>query len=399
MIRDWSMSTDGASRPLRVGFVLHVMQVAGAEVLVTETIRRLGARLEPVVLCLDGVGELGERLRQEGVPVVVLGRKPGLDLGLARRMARQIEMHRIEVVHAHQYTPFFYAALSRPLVRHPIHVMFTEHGRHYPDVVSWRRRLTNRFILGRLADEIHGVCQFSADSLARTDGFTARPIEVIRNGIDLSRYPATSQDEARRRLGLPLDRKYVTCIARFHPVKDHAMLLRAFARVAAGVPDAELLLAGDGALRESLRAQANDLGIGSRVRFLGVRDDVPDLLRASDLFALTSISEAASLTLLQAMACCLPVVVTAVGGNPEIVQHGRHGFLVPRGDDAATASAIAQILQDPQQAAAMGEAGYRDVAAHYRLEDTIDNYYDRYAAAAARLRTNGSGVPAPAHST
>jgi glycosyltransferase involved in cell wall biosynthesis len=277
--------------------------------------------------------------------------------------------------------------------------MFTEHGRHYPDVVSWRRRVANRFILGRLADEIHGVCQFSAESLARTDGFTARPIEVIRNGIDLSKYPATRRDEARHRLGLPLDRKYVTCVARFHPVKDHAMLLRAFARVAAELRDAELLLAGDGALRESLRAQANDLAIGSRVRFLGVRDDVPDLLRASDLFTLTSISEAASLTLLQAMACRLPVVVTAVGGNPEIVQHGRHGFLVPRGDDIATGSAIAQLLQNPQQAAVMGEAGYREVAANYRLEDTIDNYYDRYTAAAARLRTNDSGVPAPAHST
>jgi glycosyltransferase involved in cell wall biosynthesis len=393
------MSTPRASRPLRVGFVLHVMQVAGAEVLVAETIRRLGARLEPVVFCLDAVGALGERLRGEGVPVVVLGRRPGLDLGLARRMARQIEAHRIEIVHAHQYTPFFYAALSRPLVRHPIHVMFTEHGRHYPDVVSWRRRLANRFVLGRLANEIHAVCQFSAESLARTDGFTARPIEVIRNGIDLSRYPATLRDEARRRLGLPLDRKYVTCVARFHPVKDHAMLLRAFARVASSVHDADLLLAGDGALREALRAQANDQGISSRVRFLGVRDDVPDLLRASDVFVLTSITEAASLTLLEAMACRLPVVVTAVGGNAEIVQHGRHGFLVPRGDDEATAIAITQLLQDPQQAAAMGDAGYGSVEADYRLDDTIKNYYDRYAAAAARLRVNRPEAATPAHTT
>jgi glycosyltransferase involved in cell wall biosynthesis len=393
------MSATRASHPVRVGFVLHLMQVAGAEVLVAETIRRLGARLGPIVFCLDDVGALGERLQREGVPVVVLGRRPGLDLGLARRMARQIEAHRIEVVHAHQYTPFFYAALSRPLVRHPIHVMFTEHGRHYPDVVSWRRRLANRYILGRLANEIHAVCQFSAESLARTDGFTARPIEVIRNGIDLSRYPATLRDEARRRLGLPLDRKYVTCVARFHPVKDHAMLLRAFARVAATVRDAELLLAGDGELREALGAQANAQGIGTRVRFLGVRDDVPDLLRASDVFVLTSITEAASLTLLEAMACRLPVVVTAVGGNAEIVQHGRYGFLVPRGDEAATATAITQLLRDPRQAAAMGDAGYCEVAAHYRLEDTIDKYYDRYAAAAARLRSHGSGAATPAHTT
>ena len=88
----------------------------------------------------------------------------------------EIQAPQLEIVHAHQYTPFFYAALARPLVRHPIHVMFTEHGRHYPDVVSWKRRLANRLVLGRLADEIHGVCQFSADSLATDDGFVARPI-------------------------------------------------------------------------------------------------------------------------------------------------------------------------------------------------------------------------------
>jgi len=389
------MNSAPTPAPLRVGFVLHVMQVAGAEVLVAETIRRLKPRIEPVVLCLDAVGQLGDRMQAEGVPVVALGRRPGLDWRLARRMAGQINAHQIEVVHAHQYTPFFYAALARPFVRHRMHIMFTEHGRHYPDVVSWKRRMTNRFVLGRLADEIHGVCQFSADSLVRTDGFTARPVSVIRNGIDLSRYPPTPSADVRRRLGLRLDRRFVTCVARFHPVKDHAMLLRAFAQVAASVPDVDLLLAGDGPLRATLVAQAAALGIEGRVQFLGVRDDVPDLLRASDVFTLTSISEAASLTLLEAMACRLPVVVTAVGGNPEIVEHGRHGYLVPRGDDVAAAEAIRQLLEDPVRAAAMGAAGHQHVSDHYRLEDTIDAYYHRYAAAAATLRGSPVTTPSP----
>ena len=390
------MMNRGATDPLRIGFVLHLMQVAGAEVLVAETIRRLRPRIDPVVLCLDGIGQLGERMRDEGVPVVALGRDPGLDLGVARRLAREIEARALEVVHAHQYTPFFYTALARPFVRHRLHVMFTEHGRHYPDAVSWKRRLANRVILGRAADEVHGVCQFSADSLATTDGFTARPVTVIRNGIDLSRYPATSRDEARRRLGLPPDRRFVTCVARFHPVKDHATLLRAFARVAAKVRNVELLLAGDGPLRDALTAQASDLAISTCVRFLGVRDDVPDLLRASDIFALTSISEAASLTLLEAMACRLPVVVTAVGGNPEIVEHDRHGLLVPRGDDRAAAAAIMKLLESPDSAAAMGDAGHHHVSQHYRLEDTIEAYYQRYATAAAVLRAPAADTPSAA---
>lgn len=174
------------------------------------------------------------------------------------------------------------------------------------------------------------------------------------------------------------------------------MLLRAFARVAGTVPDVDLILAGDGPLRDTLAAQADELGIGSRVRFLGVRDDVPTVLRASDVFALTSISEAASLTLLEAMACRLPVVVTDVGGNPEIVEHGKSGFLVPRGDDVATATAIRELLEDPGRAAAMGHAGYSEVSAHYRLEDTIDTYYERYVSAAAARRPSAT-ASSPAH--
>src|SRR6185295_3046535 len=110
--------------------------------------------------------------------------------------------------------------------------------------------------------------------------------------------------------------------------------------------------------RDALTAQAADLRITERVRFLGVRNDVPELLRASDVFALTSVSEAASLTLLEAMACHLPVVVTAVGGNPEIVRENRDGFLVQRGDDAAAAAALVRLLKDRDRAAAMGDAGY-----------------------------------------
>ena len=174
------------------------------------------------------------------------------------------------------------------------------------------------------------------------------------------------------------------------------MLLRAFARVAAVRQDVDLLLAGDGPLRAALDAQTQALGLAGRVRFLGVRDDVPDLLQAADVFALTSVSEAASLTLLEAMASGLPVVVTAVGGNPEIVEHGTHGYLVSRGDDAAASAAILRLLENTAEARAMGEAGRRRVRDHYPLHRTVEAYFERYAAAAARLRTRNSARAARA---
>ncbi len=294
-------------------------------------------------------------------------------------MSRLIRHRRFELIHAHQYTPFFYSALARLIPGSRFRLVLTEHGRHYPDKVSPKRRLTNRWLLGPLADAITGVCQFSLDGLARQDGFSRRKMSIIDNGITLDRYaPATDRAAVRARLNLDPARRYIGNIARFHPVKDQAMLLHAFAAVAAAQADVDLLLVGDGDLRGKLTELVGSLGLASRVHFLGVRSDVPEILRALDVFALTSVSEAASLTLLEAMATAVPVVVTAVGGNPELVRPGVDGLHVPRGDAQATAQALLSILADPAAAAAMGSAGRQRVIDHYQLDAAVNAYLALY---------------------
>jgi glycosyltransferase involved in cell wall biosynthesis len=264
-------------------------------------------------------------------------------------------------------------------------VIFTEHGRHYPDVVSVQRRLANRLLFDRLADRISAVCAFSAQSLRERDGFRRSRIEVIENGVDLPRYGRPVDPSALRiRLGLDPGRHYIVNVARFHPVKDQRTLLRAFAEIARVRSDVDLLLVGDGALRLELEQLTGDLGLCGRVRFMGVRNDVADILKAADVFALTSVSEAASITLLEAMASALPVVVTAVGGNPEIVRNGIDGRLAPRGNARAIAAEILRVLDDPEEAIAMGRAAADRVRVMFRLERAIDRYYELYLGLAVR---------------
>lgn len=369
----------GNNEQIRVGFVLHVMQVAGAEMLVAEIIRRLASRIDPVVICLDAIGPLGEQLRVEGVEVLDVARRPGLDLRAPGRLAAIARRRRLEVLHAHQYTPFFYAALASLLVRPRPRVILTEHGRHYPDIVSAKRRLANRLVLARLADRITGVCSFSNNGLHEQDGFPLGRMQVIENGIDLARYQSPRDRTALRRgLSLLPNRRYVATIARFHPVKDHATLLKAFATVAAAVPDVDLLLVGDGPLRPQLESNARDLGVSARVLFWGVRNDVADILAAADVFVLPSLSEAASITLLEAMASGLPVVATNVGGNPEMVRDGIDGLLTPRGDAPAMAKSILAVLNDPARAASLGASARERVRERYQLDRTVDRYFDLY---------------------
>jgi glycosyltransferase involved in cell wall biosynthesis len=365
--------------PIRVGFVLHAMQVAGAEVLVQEMIRGLAGQIEPTVLCLDAVGPLGERLLSQGIPVVNLGRRPGLDWRVVRRMAAEIRARGIELLHVHQYTPFFYAALGKVLSGRFPRLILTEHGRHYPDVVSTARWATNRLVLRRLADVVTGVCDFSLRGLCELDGFAPGRARVIENGIDIDRYgPAFDRSGLKMRLGLEPGRRYVANIARHHSVKDQASLIHGFRKVAIARSDVDLLMVGDGPLRGELEALASHPELTGRVFFLGIRNDVPDILRAVDVFALTSLSEAASLTLMEAMATSLPVIVTDVGGNPELVRDGIEGFLVPRGNRDAIGSAILRILDDPAGAAAMGTAGRATAERRYRIDRTIDDYMNLF---------------------
>lgn len=364
---------------IRVAPIVHSMDVAGAEMLVAATVRQLLDRIEPTIICLDREGRMAPEMRDLDVEIVTLDRPPGFSYGTVRRLANVLAERRIQVVHAHQYGPFFYAALARLARGAEARIILTEHGRHYPDTVHLRRRFANRWLLARAADRVNACSEFSARALRDNDGFRGGPIEVIPNGIEVERYgPAADRALARRALGLAPDRRYAVTVARFHPVKDHASLIAGFARVAAERQDTDLILIGDGPEREARERQVEELGLTGRIQFWGIRRDVPQILSCTDLFVMTSLSEASSLTLMEAMASGMAVVVTAVGGNPEIVRDGVDGCLVPRGDTGAIGDALARLLDDEALRTRMGGAGRARVHEHFRLEDTIHRYAELY---------------------
>ena len=365
------------TRPV-IAQMLHKLYVAGAEVLAGDLARKLADRYRFVFFCLDEIGPLGEQLAGEGFDVLDLHRKPGVDWSVARRLARLTNKHGVDLLHAHQYTPFFWSALSRvPRTRPPI--IFTEHGRHYPDQRKVKRVLANKVLL-RSGDRVTAVGQFVKQALVNNEGIADQRIEVIYNGIDPTpldaQQAAKARVEVRAQLNLAPDQPVALQVARFHPVKDHATSIRAFAHMAGQIPDACLLLAGEGEKRSESQALATKLGVADRVRFLGERDDVPQLMAAADLFVLSSLSEGISLTLLEAMAAGLAIAATDVGGNREVIAAGESGLLSPRGDDRALAANLAALLSDRDRRTAMGRAGRK------RLLDTFTQrqMHDHYAA-------------------
>jgi len=376
------------ARPV-IGHVLHRLAFAGAEVLARELAQRLGpgrsgeggsggGNFDFVFFCLDEAGPMAGAVREDGFAVVPLQRRPGVDVGVARRLAAASRAHGVSLWHAHQYAPFFYAALGRGLKRRP-KILFTEHGRHYPDVRKPKRVLANRLLLGP-ADRTTAVGQFVRHALHENEGIPRSRVQVIHNGIDPDRfdpgaYGSTprklARDEAREcfrraaheagKPGFDIDDRtpIVVQVARFHPVKDHATAIHAFALAHDRQPEARLVLIGDGEGRGEAERAAWDAGVSIHTVFMGVRDDVHRLIPGADVFLLSSLSEGISVTLLEAMAARVPIVATDVGGNAEVVEHGQTGLLAPRRDAHALADALERLLGDADRRTSMGDAGRR----------------------------------------
>ncbi|MBI4605063.1 MAG: glycosyltransferase [Planctomycetes bacterium] len=377
---------------MNVLLLVHGLPVGGTETMVCCLARRLrNEGLGVAIGCLDLAGELGEEMAAEGFPVDLFSRKPGLDIALPARIARTVRARRCDVVHAHQYTCFFYGVLAKLLTGTPL--VFTEHGRFHPDLPSLKRRLFNRVFAGR-ADRVTAVSRRVRESLARVEGFDPERIEVVYNGIDVERLAAErgARERAREVLGLPLDARVVGTVGRLDAIKNHRLLLGAFKLVSERVPGALLVLIGDGPERDRLRSLAGELGIGGSARFAGQRRDAGRLLAAFDAFALSSFSEGTPMTLIEAMAASVPIVATTVGGVPEILRDGEEALLVggtpPAFPDAASllasehtrrfAETLGRVLTDTPLAAALAGGALERARRELSLDAICEKYVSLY---------------------
>jgi glycosyltransferase involved in cell wall biosynthesis len=364
--------------PPTVCHLLHSLSVGGAEVLAARIARRLDGPYRVVFACLDELGTLGRELRKQGLPIHVIGRGSGFDLGCARRLARLLRQEQVRLVHAHQYTPFFYAVASGWFRRRPP-VLFTEHGRWFPDYPRRKRIVFNRLMLRR-GDRVVGVGQAVCRALVENEGIPARRVGLIYNGIDLPAFDRRQVDRTSLRAEIGCARRdlVIMQVARLDHLKDHGTALRTLERVVRRRPDARLVLIGQGPERASIVAEACRRNLDPYVRFLGLRTDVARLLPAADMFLLTSISEGIPLTLIEAMAARLPVVSTDVGGVPEVVEHGVTGLLASSGDDAALAEAVLKLADCGDLAHSLGQAGAERAARLFSEEQMMSNYAELY---------------------
>lgn len=360
-------------RPFHVMQVVYSLAHGGSERLACNLARAVrSSRIRTSVCATTHGGPLAATLAAEGIPSHVIGRRPGIDARVAVELFRLFRRERVDVVQTHHLGQLFYSVMGARLngaaLIHVEHDRFSLAGPRAGRMLRALAPFCRRVVA--VGDELR-------EFLVRDLGLSDRRTTVIRNGVDPDQYSPVVR-RTREALGLPLDGRLIGHVARLSEEKDQGALLRAFSGVLRSYPDARLVLVGDGPCRTELEQIARTLGIGARVHFLGARGDVDEILPHLDMFVFCSVREGLPLAVLEAMACARPVVATAVGDVPGIVQHQITGLTLAPGDAGALGACMETMLADPEGARAMGHAARRLVAERYGFAATVARYRELY---------------------
>ena len=377
-----STRPNDAPAPRHVALALATSGPGGAEhmvLMLANALRDLGLR---VTLVTMRPGWMTERAERDGFPVWLEPQKPGIDLPWVARFARRLRAEGVDVLHAHEYEMNAYGGLAAAIARIPsvatIHgsVWGVDHKRHQLAYALVR-------LLGR--QRVVAVSEELAQRLSKSLRRSRKSLDLVANGIPMPARPpersAQDQRAARRQAGLPEDVRLVLAVGNLYPVKDHASLIRALARMR---EPAHVAIAGRGDEEERLRELIRELDLAERVHLLGLRDDIPTLLRAADVFVQPSLSEGLPLAVLEAMAAELPVVASDVGGVSEAVLPDETGLLTPAASPDALAEALDRLLKDPALAQRFARAGFERAREHFSVERMARLYVDLYDALTGR---------------
>lgn len=350
-----------------------------------------GIKVE-IVCFIDDV--VAAEARAHDISVKVFPMKNAYDLRVISKLSRYIHLSKPHLIHTHGVRANFIGRLAN--LGNDIPLLTTVHSsirydygsafkaRSYHAIDRMTRGLTNQFI---------AVSDAIAAELIE-DGIDAKKITRIYNSLALD-FPLTNKalatsehaDRApsnravspiRQELGIDAAIPLLITVGRLESVKNHRMLLDIFELLKANNIDYHGLIAGDGSLRAELEQLAQDKGLNDRVTFLGFRKDVYQLLKASDIFLLTSTMEGFGITLLEAMAAKIPVIVTDVGGMPEVIRIAHNGYVVPADDTVQFVARVEEILASPELSERLVASGYKALQDNFTPEKFTDNTYRLY---------------------
>jgi glycosyltransferase involved in cell wall biosynthesis len=345
------------------------------------------SRMRYGVCCLFEPGEFAADVERAGVPVVALRyRQRSAPLAVVR-LARILRKHRVRVLHTHLYQCGVIGRIAAWLAGVPV-VVTHEHGKTIWK--KWYHRWFERMAI-HATDLRIAVSEDIRQLRITQEGTPADKIIVIGNAVDAASFPAGDArgETIRREMGLG-QAFVVGAVGRLVEAKSYDLLVEVAGDVCGKRADARFLLVGDGPLRQSLARRRDALGLAEKFTLVGARADIPDILAAMDLYIITSQREGLPITLLEAMMAAKPIVATAAGGIPEVLEDGRDSLLVRPGNRRGLSEAVLALAGDPARRREMGERARSKAVARYSADAILETLEATYASLLKR-----KGLEAP----
>ena len=357
---------------MRITEIIPSLEVGGAERIVALCamgLATLGHSLQVISLGASSGSWIEAELARAGIELRFLDKRPGLDLQILSPLRQALRASRPEIVHTHLHVLKY--VLPALVPRRGTRVVHTLHNLAQREASGSDRRVQALAFRWGVVPVAIGVAV--AESIREVYGIA--DATIVANGIDLApcRPAPGDRASARAELGLAESTPTFLTAGRLGPQKDHRTLLAALADPRLAAHDVHLLIAGGGELQAELEGLARALRVDGRVRFLGIRSDVPRLMAAADAFVLSSRWEGNPLVVMEAMAAGRPVLATRVGCVPELVDEGA-GLLVAAGDPPALAEGLVRLATNPTERAAMGERAAEIADARFGFERMAGDY-------------------------
>jgi glycosyltransferase involved in cell wall biosynthesis len=379
---------------ITVMILINQLGMGGAERQILELVSGMDKqRFAPIIASLYHGGALEAEAREiPGVEYICLNRKGKFDFTTLFTVYRLLRRKHVDVIHPFLTPSTFFGLVPGWLARTPVKMATERCGeRVKTELGNDLYRLVEDFFT-RFADCVTPNSCAAKDYLVRR-GISPSRIQVVYNGVNLKRLTPDPAEVARirQRLAVPPEGKVVGILARLSAVKDHATFLQAAKLISQEVPSTRFAIVGDGPLRNSLENQSAELGLTSKVVFFGPQHDVGSYITSFDIACLCSMDvESCSSVTVESMALGKPVVVTDIGGNKELVEHGKNGFTIPVRRPDALADAVLIYLRQPDLAREMGRRAEEMTCVRFGLERFVKEYQDLYETSVRKKRMRKS---------
>jgi len=334
------------SDKIRLMLITHDLALGGLQQVVINICKTIDrTRFEPIVLCLRELGEFTEEITNLGIKVLLLPQKKnGVDYLAFLKVAKILREEKIDVIHTHNTQPFIDGVLGGLLagVKRMVH---TDHARKFPDKF---RYMAAEWVLSYFVYKVVAVSEDTAFNLWKYEKISFKKIMVIVNGIYGKSFSISVDAQVKRKeLGIDKDALILGVCARLCEQKGITYLLKAMPRIISSFPNCILVIAGTGPMEKPLKTEATALGLNGHIKFIGLRLDVPELLKIFNVYLLPSISEGLPMGLLEAMAAGCPIIATNVGGVETVIADRKTGLLIPPQDPDKIYSAVKDLFENP----------------------------------------------------